>query len=1189
MRIKPKMPYIKKIELKGFKSFGPQTIKVSLDKGFTAITGPNGSGKSNIMDAVLFSLGELSTRRMRAENAAQLIFHGSDKAGQQKATMAKVVIQFDNTDGTMPVDTTTVTISREVYRNGQSVYRLNGRRMSRAYITETLSMSSISSISQNIIPQGTLTRLTDINSVERRKIIEDLVGIGQYDSEKTEAEEKLRAADISIRTAMGRIDEVQKRLDDLERERNQLLRYNFIHAETKKFQAIKISNDLTQQNAKLNESTSQIEKVKAKVDKLKEQRDLRRSKRHGIEGEWRKLSGENLEEGGSQVLKVQITIGELKSKLTELITKINSGQGSLESLKRIRENNLVQQENLRKEIRENRLKIRAFRSDFAKIKDQMEQKQLEHEVLAKQTAELWGGLDNNNEQIHIKQAEIDNHVKRLAYLRSEYTQDKAALRLCTGRIKNLTVRKEKFQTSLTEIEKSLTELEQVQKDQKTQFKNLEQTIERKKLQKETVEKEITDAEKIASSAKDAVIEFATQRDLAATIAAEEKALRSIEEMGNVGAINGIHGRLRNLIKIDKNFKKAIEAAATGWLDALVVSNIDTAFTCAETLRKMKLGRIKIIPLQGAINVKNKGSPTREGVVGALSSFMKYESNIDLAVKYVFGDTIVVSNDKVGFALSNEGYRAVTVNGDLYEPGAFESGYYRAPIDFSTIIPSENALKSLDEAVKALQSHLTTRGTDITSIEEEIDRSKTEITRLTESIATLDRELVRIKRSVKRTQFNIRHTEKYGSKLEREAAAYKGRMSVYMNERNSIRRLDQRLHTEISDLRLKTDVTHIQELEVQREKLGEEVNNFRQKSGSTQTEISTYQSQFDRVLRNGYKNIKIQIVKVEQQQKKLEKEVADAVTERELVKKEIDELEKSRVELSKAVFSAREESKKFTSQIDAIDAELRSLDFEYEQSDKLLNQLQLSMETTQLRMQQLQVQLRQFGFEQPLETNQKQVEDAETTIRMMQFEMERIGAINQLAFAHYADQISRYRELSVRLNELEREKQAIVQFMDEIESKKRKVFMSAFEKINVSLKLYFSKLTGGGEATLKLENPEEPFFGGIDMIVQFPNKPSIVVSGASGGERSVSAVSFIFSLKEFTPASFYILDEVDAHLDAYHTTRLAELLLEEAAKMQFIVISLRPEMVNKAQKIYGVYERNGVSNVVTAKFPPEASK
>ena len=129
-------------------------------------------------------------------------------------------------------------------------------------------------------------------------------------------------------------------------------------------------------------------------------------------------------------------------------------------------------------------------------------------------------------------------------------------------------------------------------------------------------------------------------------------------MGNVGAITWYLRQTAQLIKIDKNYKKAIEAAATGWLDALVVANVDSAFTCTETLRRMKLGRIKIIPLQGAINVKNKGTPSRDGVVGALSSFMKYESTFEMAVNYVFGDTVVVSNDKVAFALSNEGYRAV---------------------------------------------------------------------------------------------------------------------------------------------------------------------------------------------------------------------------------------------------------------------------------------------------------------------------------------------------------------------------------------------------------------------------------------------------------------------------------------------------------------------------------------------------
>jgi chromosome segregation protein len=1182
------VPYIKKIELKGFKSFGPQTIKVNFDKGFTAVTGPNGSGKSNIMDALLFALGELSTRRLRAENSAKLIFHGSEKAGLDRSKMAKVVVQFDNTDGLIPVDTTTVTISREVYRNGQSVYRLNGRRMSRALITETLSMAAVSTLSNNILPQGTITRLTDLTSLERRRIIEDLIGIAQYDSEKTEAEEKLRAADISIRTAMGRIDEVQKRLDDLERERNQLQRYTFIQAETRKFQAVKISSDIALQTAKIAESKAQAEKVKERIDKIREQRDLRRNKRHDIEGDWRKLSGEGLEQGGSEVLKVQIKIGELKSKLTELNSKINSGQATLESFKRVSENNIAQHETLQKEIKENRLKIRRLRSDLEKLTVELNEKQMHHEELAKETAQLWEGLDGNNQQIRQLGDQIEGYINRLAFLRSEYKQDKAGLRLCVGRIKNLNARKEKFIVSQAELKKSLGELEQVQRDQRTQLKSLDQLIEKKNLQKETVEREISEAEKIASTAKDAVIEFATQRDLAATIAAEEKALRGVEEMGNVGAINGIHGRLRSLIKIDRSFKKAIEAAATGWLDALVVKDIDVAFTCTESLRRMKLGRIKIIPLQGATNLKNKPVPKREGIIGQLSGCMKYNNQFELAVNYVFGDTLVVSNDKTAFALSNEGYRTVTVNGDLYEPGAFESGYYRAPIDFSAIIPSENALKSLDEAVKALHTHLSQRGSDIATIEEDLDRARIDMTRLTEGIATLDREIIRIRRGVKRTQLNIRHIEKYGSKLEREAAAFRGRMSIYRNERGSIQGNLQKIHTEIAALRLKTDVAHIQELEVQRQRLSEEANNIRQRIGSLQTDINTNQSQFDHVLRVSYKNTKIQVTKIEQQQQKLQKEVAEAIDERDALKKEIDDLEKNRVELSNAVLSAREESKKFTSQIDAIDFELRTLDAEYDQIDRLQNQLQVSIETAQLRLQQLQAQLKQYGYEQPFVTTPQQVQDAETTLRMMQFEMDRIGAINQLATQHYADQISRYRELSVRLNELEREKQAIVSFMDEIEAKKRKVFMTAFEKINASLTVYFEKLTGGGSATLKLENPDEPFSGGIDMIVQFPNKPGIIVSGASGGERSISAVAFIFAIKEFSPVAFYVLDEVDAHLDAYHTAKLAETLLEEASKTQFIVISLRPEMVNKAQKIYGVYERNGVTNVVTAKFPPEVS-
>jgi len=1178
------MPYIKKIELKGFKSFGPQTVKVVLDKGFTAITGPNGSGKTNIVDAVLFALGELSTKRLRAENAAKLIFHGSEKAGLERAKMAKVIIQFDNTDGRIPVDTATVTVSREVYRNGQSVYRLNGRRISRTQILEILSMAGLSSTSQNIIMQGTITRLTDIAPMERRKIIEDLVGIAQYDAEKAEAEEKLRAADISIRTAMGRIDEVQRRVDDLERERNQLLRYNFIQREIGKFEAIKISNDIMQIQKKIEEATSQAEKVKERVEKLRQLREDLRSKRRGIEGEWRKLSSEIVEEGGSQVLKVQMRIGELKSKLTELTTRITSGKTSLEGLRRVRENNLAQYESIRKEIRENRLRIKELRSEYEAILNQINAKQAEHDALANETTQLWENLGENSKKIREMEQQIENCYRRLSYLRSEYAKSQTAIKVRMRRLNDLKSRKERFTSTLAELEKSFAELEKVQKEQKTQLKNMQRMLERKIAQKEAIEREIAEAGKIADSAKAAVIEFATQRELAETVASEEKALRSIEELGELGVIQGVYGRLRNLIKVDNAYKRAIEAAAAGWLDAVVVKDFDAAFTCAETLRRMKLGRIKIIPLQGTSNPKALKVPQMKGVNGAASLFIKCEKHYEPAVKFVFGDTLIVSDEKTAFTLSNEGFRVVTVDGDLYESGgAFESGYYRAPIDFSTIIPSEKAIKSLDEAVNALQQHLSKRGTDLSAFEEEIDRTRVEIARLSEAIITLDREIARVKRNVRRTRANVKRVDKNIAKLEKEVENEKALTWKHRAESSSIQKEIRKLQNALVALRRKADPSYIQELEVKREKLAEEIIVLRQKLGTVQTEISTLQSKFDNVLRVGYQNAKIQLAKVEQQLRKVEKEVEEAAKERESLKLEIAELEKSRVELSKTVLSAREEAKKFTSQIDDIDKELRKLDSEYEQADRLLNQLQLNIQTSMLQLEQYRSQLRQFGYEQPLHVTPAQVDEAETSIKMMRFELERIGAVNQLALSHYAEQISRYKELSLRLNELEREKQAIVQFMNEIESKKRRVFMEAFEKINANLARYFNKLTGGGNATLLLENADEPFFGGIDMIVQFPNKPSIIVSGASGGERSVAAVAFIFAIKEFTPASFYILDEIDAHLDAYHVSKLAEVLLEESEKTQFIVITLKPEMVNRAQKIYGVYERNGVSNVISAKF------
>jgi chromosome segregation protein len=342
---------------------------------------------------------------------------------------------------------------------------------------------------------------------------------------------------------------------------------------------------------------------------------------------------------------------------------------------------------------------------------------------------------------------------------------------------------------------------------------------------------------------------------------------------------------------------------------------------------------------------------------------------------------------------------------------------------------------------------------------------------------------------------------------------------------------------------------------------------------------------ENVLKINLNDLAAQLEDATEQISALEKDIEDALKEDWETRKRIEELEKTKAEISKSILSDKKEAEKFTSQIDALDNELLKLEKTYEEGVKMLNDLKLKIQTINLQLDQHMEHLRTLGYEAPLDIAQGTLEDLDSQIESIRMEINSIGAVNQLADIQYVEQASRYKELSVRLNELEREKMAIIRFIEEIEQKKYRVFMDAFNKINERINSYFSRLTGGGNASLKIENPENPFAGGVDMIVQFPNKPPILVSGASSGERSVSAVAFLFALQEFSPASFYLFDEIDAHLDAFHVERLGELLAEEASRsqLQFIVITLKPEMISKANRIYGVYGRNGVSYVVSTTF------
>ena len=1181
------MPYIKRVEINGFKTFGLKTT-LTFDKGFTAITGPNGSGKTNIIDAILFCLGELSAKRLRAESFANLIFNGGEKSSIKK-NEAKVVIQFDNSDGRLPVETSTVTISREIDRNGESVYRINGRKVSRAHLLEVLSVAGISPYGHNIVLQGTLTRMAEISTLERRKIIEDMLGIAQYDAEKAEAEAKLKEADIAIKTALGQISEVQKRVEDLERERNDLLRHNFIKREMARLESIKISREIKNLESEANKISSEITEVEGRIKRLLEHRENTRLKRRDMEKELRKLGFDEIERKQSHIIEVQVNIRNLKSKLNEVLLKIDKGKSELKRLSDLKERLRQQSEIINREINASEEKIRQLTAVLNELRGEIAKKQALYDVISDEISKVRSVFEEKAKRASDLEEQLNQIHKEKVILESEYAKIQSRVGVYLQRLEDLKAKRNDLKAYHEELRESLAKLESVANEQIKRMKDLQAILEKRLRQKALLEKEIKEAERVAEIAKGALIEFEAQKKLMKRIRSEENALKSIEELGALGVINGIHGRLRNLIKIEKGYEKAVEAASSGWLDSLVVEDMNVAFTCIETLRRMKLGRIKIIPLNGlSVNNKKIREVNIEGLSGRISSFVKCDKRYEPAVDFVLGDTLLALNEDAAIKASKEGFRVTTLNGDLYEVGGgVESGFYRTPIDLSSFVPSDEALKSLDKAVDTLNKYLGNRENIIAEIEGEITRVQGDIAKFSESLGKLMGEVERARKSIAQAESQIKRIENSISDLSRQIEEDKALLTSLEAKLTEINKGENVLRSELERIRSEINLLKVHDAEKQREAIAHEILLLRQRHNSVETEISTIRSRIEDVLKRNLENLTVQISDISNQMESLDSEIKSALKEESEMRSKIEELEKIESEISRELNDARARIKEFTSRIDSLDNDLVKLDKEYENEIKILNELNFKMQAIRLQVSKLKERLENLGYEKPdsalcdTYTN----EDIDSQLKLMEMELERIGAVNQLAETQYAEQISKYKELSVRLNELEREKMAILKFIEEIEQKKIKVFMEAFNKINERVNIYFSKLTGGGSASLKLENPENPFAGGVDMIVQFPGKPPILVSGASSGERSVSAVAFLFALQEFSPASFYLFDEIDAHLDAFHVERLGELLAEEASKLnlQFIVITLKAEMISKADKIYGVYGQNGISYVISTTF------
>ena len=1169
------MVYIKRVDLRGFKTFGKKAT-VHLSRGLTIITGPNGSGKSNILDSVKFALGELSPKELRGETIGDLIHRGAQTVSSRSAYVA---VQFDNHDRRIPIDAESVTISREFRRGGEGIYRLNGKRISRKQLTDILSSADIQVSSYNIVPQHAITRLAEVTPEERRKIIEDMIGIAVYDNKKTSAQAELQQANLNLQVASAKIEEVRLRVESLERERNDYLKYQQIRAEINQLQAKTISHKITKAQQELNRLQEEISHCQQELQELKSKRDELIQQKSRIDSEKQEFENSIAEKGNARLLEIQRLMGDVSATIARLQAQANAAEANVKLLQKQKSELQQSSSEITDKVTNSKSELQKLTAQYHEIVKVVERKQAEVEESVKRVTELRTKLGEHNKEAEDLEKSLNSLTSRIIRFDAQIKASATKIDLLENHLRTLKSRKQEYEILLQDVTKRIAELGTIKRDEETRLAETERKISEYQELKVQREKEIQHANEVVKRAELAVVEIETQRNLTESLASEDKALALIEDMITDGAVSGVYGRLGNLLKAKEEYSKAIEAAAAGWMKAVVVKDIETALYCIEILKKTKIGRLKLIPLEDLTPPKKTCFPRDlQDSVGPISDLLEFKEQFRPAVHYVFGDTLLTLNQKSAFLASLKGIRAVATSGDLYEPsGAMETGYFRQPFDISKLLLSGQTVDQLKKTLCSLKKLATKAEEDMARMEQEgIDQAKSK-GQSQNLLRSTTREIAAFTESLERARKSIDETELRIERIAHEIGTEQAVLEASATQRDRIQaRVKQHEQTHGS-LKLRSQSAVLLQTENEHSELATELNELVRQKIETESRIKSLESTVA-IIEPSVEQAKIQNSGIDKQLQELSSTLVFTQSELSKYEEQLKQLEASRDKLVEELAAVRVKRSEYDTQLRKIDSEITEILDKLDPLNAEMADHNASHKHFEMQIEFHMKELKELGYSEVLEVSEEETEAIESTLATLKKELTAIGGVNELAVSQYEEVKENYKHLASRIYDLEKEKLSIVQFMNELDQRKFEAFMKAFNQVSQSFNEIFSTVTSG-TGRLFLEKLESPLEGGADIRLQFPGKTEMTIGSASGGEKSVGTVCFILALQAIHPMPFYIMDEIDAHLDVVNSQRLAELIRAKSKGSQFIIVSLKDVTITRGDAVYGVFIQEGVSQVV----------
>lgn len=1187
--------YLKKLEVQGFKSLADK-IELEFHPGVSAIVGPNGSGKSNIADAVRWVLGEQSVKSLRGAKMEDVIFAGSDK--RKPVGMAEVSMTLDNSQSLFPLDFSEITVTRRVYRSGESEYLINKSACRLKDIHELFMDTGVGREGYSIIGQGKIDEILSAKSEDRRVIIEEAAGIVKYKTRKIQAARKLDDTEQNLVRINDIISELALQLGPLEEQSQKATQYLEYREELVDLEVNLLINQVEDQKTRLAEIIAGDESLNRSI----------------IESETgvRNLESE-IEDRKFRVTKLDEEITERQRAVFDTGSRIEKAEAEIR-VARERQNNLdMQKNNLTQEIAELAAKEANEKAQHAddlnsatQLKDKIKASEKELSEAERQLSEMEASLVSDQQDIEGKKAEIIDLLNEIAGVNNTVSASEVEKQNTYRRIEQIDQQDEALVQELDGVARR--EAENHQRLDSLAATLGELTRQEKDLQgrNKAAGEEIGKISVKITETRQRLHEKSSRlkalQDLQNDYEGYYRGVKEVLKEGRDGKCSGICGVIAELIKVPEKYETAVEVALGGALQHIITENEDDARKAIEFLKRNKAGRATFLPLTTIKpSGKDKSDPgftAQKGYHGVAADLVKCETKYARIIEYLLARVHVVDNIRDATEIAkkhNFSLKIVTLDGDVVNPGgSMTGGSYQK--NRSSLLGRSREIEELNSLEQELRERLDRLEKELAAKQAEFDALAARISKTQEQLQVLQISEHSIKKDIevvvqeKERLESTRHLlvqekENLAVELEKSKRDIENsrqrlvelrkkdeaiRLSIAEKQGTLTGQEDEKARSAERVTRIKVDMAGLRQEEINysliMERVNETIRDIQAQIQRKENQIKDYLTQHDE-LDEEINRFKTEIRAFSAEKGAGEEQLNGLRNDKQALHAEIAEKEARNKNIARELAQNREK-------LHSSEVKRARLEFEIENSlNKLAEEFELTYEEALLRRTEI--------------ANKR---ETASRIKELKEGITGLGAVNIGAIEEFERVRERYNFLQGQYIDLEQAKESLYKVIAEMDQIMIKRFSEAFNNIRLNFSEVFTKLFGGGRAELLLTNTDNLLDCGVDIVAQPPGKKTQHLSLLSGGEKALTAIALLFAILTTKPSPFCVLDEIEAALDDANVDRFAEYLKDYALNTQFIVITHRKRTMESADILYGVtMDESSVSKMVSMKLGEKIDK